>query len=181
MNCERARTVNSNLLQIAGLYASVNGVSNSSDQNVAYISATGIQQIAFEEVQRKDVITPYGSFPSILANFSVGLVWYLNMLKGPRMQGPYGSTEGVNLNGTMISPLMTWDSKITTVVSMLGGIVQLTSRVMQNDPKVWQRFNMVVNREYSLAFPHLNGEDIPLALPTVIVPRKFLGNFADCN
>ncbi len=29
------------------------------------------------------------------------------------MQGPFGSTEAVNRNGTEISPLTTWDSKIT--------------------------------------------------------------------
>ncbi len=41
------------------------------------------------------------------------------------MQGPYGSTEAINVNGTEISPLVTWDSKITTVLAMLGGVSNL--------------------------------------------------------
>jgi hypothetical protein len=54
-----------------------------------YISATGIQKIAFETVQRTDVITPYGAFPTMLADLPTGLAWYLQMLKGPRMQGDF--------------------------------------------------------------------------------------------
>ena len=59
-------------------------------------------------------MTPYGAFPCALSNRSVAIQWYHNMLLGPRMQGPFGSTEAVLLNGTEISPLTTWDSKITS-------------------------------------------------------------------
>jgi len=41
------------------------------------------------------------------------------------MQGPFGSTEAINVSGTEISPLVTWDSKITTVLAMLGGVSNL--------------------------------------------------------
>jgi hypothetical protein len=34
--------------------------------------------------------------------------------------GPHGSTEAILVNGTMISPLLTWDTKITTVNALLG-------------------------------------------------------------
>ena len=57
------------------------------------------------------MVTPYAAFPTFLASEEVGYVWYYNMLAGPRMQGPYGSTESVNLAGTEISPVITWDSK----------------------------------------------------------------------
>ena len=33
------------------------------------------------------------------------------------MQGPYGSTESVNLSGTKISPVITWDSKSKLEIS----------------------------------------------------------------
>jgi hypothetical protein len=120
-NCEKARTLHSVENGLAGMYASVNDVSK--NENIPdYNGAVGIQSIAFQTVQRSDVITPYSAFPSLLANEGVGLAWYCNMLQGPRMQGYFGSTEAVNLNGTLISPLTTWDSKVTTLVAMLGGM-----------------------------------------------------------
>lgn len=64
-------------------------------------------------------MTPYAVFPVILANQSVGLVWYNELLKAPKMQGPLGSTEAINTKGTKISPVVTWDSKITTVLAMV--------------------------------------------------------------
>jgi hypothetical protein len=79
-----------------------------------YLSAAGIQEIAFELIQENDVVTPYASFPQFLATKEPsGLIWYHNMLTGPKMQGPYGSTESVNVDGTLISPVLTWDSKST--------------------------------------------------------------------
>ena len=78
-------------------------------------------------------MTPYGAFPTILANPIVGLLWYNNMLKGPSMQGPHGSTESVNINGTEISPLVTWDSKITTLLALTGGIANITRAGLQQD------------------------------------------------
>lgn len=82
-----------------GLYASVTNVEG---EQPGYISSCGIHEIAFESVDNRkvinsfirillkflcQVITPYGAFPVIVANQSVGLVWYLTMLQGPKMQG----------------------------------------------------------------------------------------------
>lgn len=44
-----------------------------------------------------------------------------------------------------------------------GGITKLTSVFMAQDG-VLDRFNEVAQREYSLAFPTLNGESIPLCI-----------------
>ncbi len=84
------------------------------------------------------MVTPYGAFPVILANESIGLAWYHNMLKGAKMQGqcddiltssrhifwhsigPLGSTEGINNIGTEIAPVTTWDTKITTVATLVS-------------------------------------------------------------
>ena len=40
--------------------------------------------------------------------------------------GPHGSTEAILINGTMISPLLTWDTKITTVNAILGIYIYLS-------------------------------------------------------
>lgn len=51
-----------------------------------YISFTGIPSLASEPstTWRYDVLTPYAAFPVALANATVGMIWYLNMLQGPR-------------------------------------------------------------------------------------------------
>ena len=36
-------------------------------------------------------VTPYGAYPVILANHSIGLAWYHNMLMAPSGQTIYGS------------------------------------------------------------------------------------------
>jgi len=147
-----------------------------------YISAAGIQSLACQQVLRTDVVTPYATFPSMLINQAVGLIWYHHMLNGPKMQGPFGSTEAVNLNGTLISPLLTWDSKVTTVLAVLGGISNLTSEALQQQYIVqYRRFMMIVKREYSMAFPTLDGTDIELALPTVSIPTNIMGYFTGCS
>lgn len=180
-NCEKARTLHSVETGLAGMYASVNDVSK--NENIPdYNGAVGIQSIAFEIVERTDVITPYSTFPSLLTNLGVGLSWYCNMLQGPRMQGYYGSTEAVNLNGTLISPLTTWDSKVTTLVAMLGGVGNVISQgLSKNEGKLLERFQYVVNREYSLAFPQLNGETLPFGIPQISIPTSTLGSFSTCS
>ena len=52
-----------------------------------------VDQIAFQPIEHRSVVTLYASFPVIVANESVGLAWYLNMLQGPAMQNLYGSSE----------------------------------------------------------------------------------------
>lgn len=71
--------------------------------NVTYVSACGIKPIAFQPITCMTTVTPYGAFPVILANTTVGLAWYLQMLQGPRMQGPLGTTESVNIVRTTLN------------------------------------------------------------------------------
>jgi hypothetical protein len=99
------------------------------------------------------------------------------MLRAPRMQGPHGSTEAVAVNGTEISPLTTWDSKITTVLAMAGGATELTRAGLRafadwgaGTATAYDRFAYVVGREYGLAFPSLSGEDAGYGLPQDAVP-----------
>jgi hypothetical protein len=115
------------------------------------------------------------------------------MLAGPRMQGPYGSTESVNLSGTEISPVVTWDSKskfrnkmcylrfsVTTVLGMLGGVHQINGKGLVAEDK-FDRFYKVITREWNLKFPVLSGENLPFLLPEVQIPRNKLPDFPTCD
>jgi hypothetical protein len=135
-NAEIVRTIDAYTSNAPGLLASINDVTDGSEDIPDYISAAGIPGISFQSIDRRDIITPYGSFGLMQHNLSAGLCWYNNMLQGPRMQSGYGSTEAINVNGTEISPLTTWDSKITTVLAMLGGIGHITQRGLLREPDV---------------------------------------------
>jgi hypothetical protein len=86
-NAERARTCNSVVTQVPGMFASVN---NSTDpttgQIIGYISNAGIPSIANQTVQELDVITPYSVFPVTLLDNAVGMAWWKNMADGKKMQ-----------------------------------------------------------------------------------------------
>lgn len=67
------------------------------------------------------MVTPYSTFPLFLVNRGVAAVWLHNMLVSPTGQTIYGAIEATSIDGKDISPVMTWDSKITTVLAVLGG------------------------------------------------------------
>jgi hypothetical protein len=182
MNGEKARTWNSVLKHIPGLYASVNDVVTvPGNLPPDYVSATGIQPISFQQVRRTDVVTPYGSYPTMLADLPAGLAWYNTMLNGPAMQGPYGSTEGININATAIAPLVTWDTKITTVVAMLGGVSHLTTRGLKRDGK-YERFVQVVQREWTRAYPSIKGRSATVQPPVATFPASpKIQDFTTCT
>ncbi|XP_065840872.1 uncharacterized protein [Oscarella lobularis] len=151
-NGERVRTWNSDLKGIPGLYAAVRDVSR--DDDVRGYFVPGISEVARAKSTRFDVVTPYGAFPTILANLSVGIAWYHNMLLGQKMQGPYGSTEGANVNGTEISPIVSWDTKQTTIVALLGGAGASIGKYLKRESGAkYQRFYDVIQREYGMKFP----------------------------
>jgi hypothetical protein len=182
LNAEKARVFDAYSSGIPGLMASINDVTDGSEDIPDYASACGIQSIAFEDILRRDLITPYGSFGLFLQDAKAGFCWYNNMLRGPRMQSSFGSTEAINVNGTEISPLTTWDSKITTVLAMLGGIGEINQRFLraEKDPEFgtsFNRFVYIVNREHSLLFgseKEVLGGEIPLMLPKDEVPTDQL-------
>lgn len=176
-NCERARTWDAQLSGVPGLFASVSDVAAGTSIDLPdYISAAGVQALASQPVLRRDVVTPYAAFPLLLHNKSAGLCWYRNMLAAPRMQGPHGSTEATAVNGTLISPVMTWDSKITTVLALTGGVAELVQRGLNRTP--WQngttalnRFVSIISEVYADAFPFVVGTDLEYALPEASIPN----------
>ncbi|CAF1493217.1 unnamed protein product, partial [Adineta steineri] len=182
---EKVRVHHSARNRIPGLYASVASDAKVGTYQVDYYSACGIQQIAFQPVEHTSVITPYASFPVIMANESIGLAWYLNMLQGPAMQNMYGSTEATNVNGLTISPVITWDSKITTVVAMLSShLINVTRQILMRD-QTYQRFFNITEYEWSRVFGSkpLLGEDLAWSLPSVQIPRSPNGlpDFTQCR
>uniref|UniRef100_A0A8H7K666 Endo-beta-1,2-glucanase SGL domain-containing protein n=1 Tax=Bionectria ochroleuca TaxID=29856 RepID=A0A8H7K666_BIOOC len=180
-NAERARTCNSVVTKVPGLFASVNNITDiETDTIIGYISPAGIPSIANQTEQYLDVITPYASWPTILFDKSVGLAWWRNMVAGKKMQNPYGSTESTRVDGEGVSALLTWDSKVLTVVSILGGVGDLARERMQADG-VYDEFIRIAEREYSMAFGDLKGEDIELCLPNVQIPDRGLKDFTHCE
>lgn len=43
----------------------------------------------------------------------------------------YGSTESTRVDGTGVSALLTWDSKVTTVNAILGGVTDFVRQKMK--------------------------------------------------
>lgn len=62
-----------------------------------------------------------------------------NMVVGKKMQNPFGSTESERVDGTAVSSFVSWDSKITTVVALLGGVSDLVREKMVKD-KIYGEF-----------------------------------------
>uniref|UniRef100_A0A7E4W8T6 Ldi domain-containing protein n=1 Tax=Panagrellus redivivus TaxID=6233 RepID=A0A7E4W8T6_PANRE len=157
LNGERARSHYSKANGFPGLLAAVTNVSSFDNYNLtklpAYVSAAGIQEIASQKVETTSLYTPYGAFPMLLHpdTRGYGLAWYLNMLKGDRMQGPQGSTESIWIDGSMISPVQTWDSKITSVLAMNGGIIDLTRKYL-NETDKYEQFKNRIDSEWKKVF-----------------------------
>ena len=52
---------------------------------------------------------------------------------GKKMQNPYGSTESERVDGTAVSSFVSWDSKVTNVIALLGGASDLVKQKMKRD------------------------------------------------
>ncbi|KDQ24590.1 hypothetical protein PLEOSDRAFT_1078667 [Pleurotus ostreatus PC15] len=186
MNNERARTCNSKLTRNPGMFASVNNefshphVTDASGEITGYISNTGIPSISRLPDQELDVITPYSVFPVMLVDPAIGLVWWKNMVEGKMMQNPYGSTESTRIDGTAVSSFVSWDSKITTVNALLGGVQSFVARKMKRDG-VYDEFISITRMEYSRVFTNLSGEDVALCLPDNRVPDGGLVDYTSCS
>jgi hypothetical protein len=57
----------------------------------------------------------------------------------------------VSIFGESVSPVVTWDSKITTVLGMTGGLKKLTSRKLLHEGKL-KEFLFLLDRELKHVF-----------------------------
>jgi hypothetical protein len=102
------------------------------------------------------------------------------MARAKKKQNPYGSTESTRIDGTVISSFVSWDSKITTVNALLGGVTDYTRQKMKKDG-IYAEFLAVTQREYGRVFKSLKGEDQPLCLPKDSVPDRGLKDYTNCK
>ncbi|KAF2095699.1 putative GPI anchored protein [Rhizodiscina lignyota] len=182
-NAERVRTCNSVLMgRNPGMFASVNNITDPvTGQIPGYISNAGVPEVSNQTVQELDVITPYSVFPTVLFDEGIGLAWYKNMLDGKGMQNRYGSTESERRDGIGISAFVSWDSKITTVNALLGGVAKYSKMKMHKDG-IYDEFVKITQREYGRVFGNtLKGENIRLCLPTFSVPVVNVSDFTTCR
>jgi hypothetical protein len=105
------------------------------------------------------------------------------------------------VDGAGVSALLTWDSKVLTVVSILGGVGDLVRERLKADG-VYDEFIQIAEvcvvvpivpefstcsltrwqREYSLVFgKKLKGEKTALCLPKEEVPDAGLQDFTSCK
>ena len=156
-----------------------------------YISAAGIPQLAVVRgAYRQDVLAAYGAWMVLLHNASVGACWLRNVLAAPRMQGPFGASEAIAANGTMLASLATWDSTMTSVLTAAGGVGGGVGEALKRlpagspPPRGWEtgggggrrggsandRFHTRMQNEYSAAFPIVEGGGAGFAVPAAAVP-----------
>ncbi|KFY42931.1 hypothetical protein V494_02179 [Pseudogymnoascus sp. VKM F-4513 (FW-928)] len=180
-NSEVVRTCHSAANKIPGMYASVNNATDPITGEIqGYISATGVQSVASQNVTESYMITPYSSYPVMLFSKKVGLAWWHNMVASKKGQNPYGSTEGSRIDGTLVSSFVSWDSKVTTVVAMLGGVQDLVRDRMKSEG-IYNEFKDVLKREYNMVFKNVKGKNVDFCLPTAQIPVKGLVDYTECN
>ena len=46
---------------------------------------------------------------------------------------PYGSTESARIDGTLVSALVTWDSKVLNCLALFGGVQDLVRQKLKAD------------------------------------------------
>lgn len=181
LNGERARTWYATSVSAPGLWASVNGPVPTNTAAFPYYSDCGIASIAFQPVTHDDVITPYGSFPLILASPAHGVEWLHRMMTYKKGQNCYGTTESINITGTSIAPLTTWDSKITTLAATVGGIADLNAIFLQErgllKPLI-EKIEFEWSRVFSLP---LSGENLDFLRPGSAVVPDILPDFTTCS
>jgi hypothetical protein len=181
-NCERARTWQAVDARRPGLLASTTDLATQARPiPAAYISAAGIEQLGTQPPPyREDVLPPYGAWLTLLVNKSVGACWLRNVLAAPRAQGPFGASEAVAANGTLFSPLATWDTTMTVVLAAAGGVgVQNGARLRQQG--LFARFSDIVEAQYSAAFPEVVGGSAGFGLPAVAIPPDALQPWSTCT
>ncbi len=68
------------------------------------------------------------------------------------------------------------------MLGLLGGVGRITEAALRND-YLWNRFEAVVEREYSMVFGTgpLPGTHLDSARPNTLVPAQLLGNFTACT
>jgi len=166
-NSEYVRVVNSIHQHIPGLFASSHAPPDVECGHLGgYCNAVGIQAVASQPVHWDQSVSPYGAYPVMLVDLAAGLAWYNTMLSLPKMQTATGSVEAAKVDGTSVASILTWDTKVTSVLAMLKGTGPLISRLLKEDGLREQfeaRVRAFYGEKFSSTMPSAPG---PLPMPT---------------
>jgi len=167
VNGERARAWDAHLRHIPGMMAAAYRPphSTSASDEPVYMDTLGVESASYgyTEPKKSDlVVSPYGSFPLILADQGQGLAWHQSVLARPKMQSQYGSMEATEafpeVGEPRVASIMTWDTKVTTDIAMSGGTVDILRRFLQREEGRYERFLEIIADQLS-GFENLSGEN----------------------
>lgn len=171
-NSEYVRVVNSIQLHIPGLFASSHAPPDVECGRLGgYCNAVGIQAVASQPVHWDQSVSPYGAYPVMLVDLPSGLAWYNTMLSLPKMQTVTGSVEAARVDGTSVASILTWDTKVTSVVAMLRGTGPLISKLLKEDglsEQFQERVSTFYGEKFSLAMSSAPGQHLPKPPPQLL-------------
>lgn len=178
-NGEKARTWDALDNKIPGMFASVTAPIYRNSDQVNYYSDCGIPALSYSVVGHRNLVTPYSTMGLFLADSISAYAWYYTMISGPAGQNLYGSTEAMSIAGDSVAPIVTWDSKITTVIGMLGGFIRPIADKMKKSG-IYNTFINRIDTEWGRVFKTLKGHEVPYAMPnaTIIHQRS---DFTTCT
>ncbi len=160
------RTQNAALRGYRGLHASAH---NPVERK--YSSDAGIEGVGTQPLGSQYSLAPYGVFPVLLIDHRVGSAWLLNMLEGPKMQGPMGAGESISQDGQHVAPIKTIDGTFPTLLAAMGGLQSECAAALRARG-VMDEFVTLMGEEYRETFgsaPLVKKAD--LALPSSRMPQ----------
>lgn len=146
----------------------MSGPASNNQEDTGYFSDAGIAAISFNPIAFNKLVTPYSTFPLMLVDRRLGAIWLHNMLLSPAAQTKYGALEGTGLNGTLISPVLTWDTKITTVLAVLGGTRNIIAQWL-NKTGLLEEFTTRLEGEYKNQFGDIAAPELAWILPSTTI------------
>ena len=79
-----------------------------------------------------------------------------------------------------MSALLTWDSKVTTVNALAGGVSDLVRQKLKQEG-LYNKFICIASREYGMVFKDLKGENTDYCLPKASIHIAELEDFTTCS
>jgi len=182
-NGERARSWDASLRGLGGMVAAAYRPRANGGYPM-YMDTLGIESISYGYTEPADedlVVTPYGSFPLILADRGSGLAWHRATIARPKMQNPFGSGESSQAfpadgGEPQVAPILTWDTKVSSDLAMVGGTGGIIHRFFEQNG-LTDRFHAILTDTLD-KMKDLAGEDTPYAPPPVAPAGS---DFATCT
>eukprot|EP00747_Dinoflagellata_sp_TGD_P059394 gnl/TRDRNA2_/TRDRNA2_151544_c0_seq1.p1 gnl/TRDRNA2_/TRDRNA2_151544_c0~~gnl/TRDRNA2_/TRDRNA2_151544_c0_seq1.p1 ORF type:complete len:829 (+),score=143.06 gnl/TRDRNA2_/TRDRNA2_151544_c0_seq1:314-2488(+) len=175
-NSEKARTAFARAHGLPGMLGDCHVPSEEGDNTTRHVTTFGIPGISglLDGDAHRDSVAAYGSFGLLLVEPAVGAVWLRETLAAAEdMQTAWGAAESCRADGTAACPLLTWDTKATTALALLGGVSEPMRRYLEADG-LWSRFTSILQDLYvDVAGRALCGELTDFSLPISMA--------GDCN